>query len=370
VIEHLYIHIPFCRRICTYCDFPKLVGDETLRKQYIEALLIEIRNAIDRLGNLKTIYIGGGTPSMLSLPELDALLAVLSPLSKQADFIEWTIEANPNDVTEEWARLIVASGVNRVSLGIQSGANVTLKRLQRTHAREDAVRAVGNLRQAGIQTLSGDFIYALPFQTIEELKADLSFALSLRLDHLSYYSLILEEKTLLERQVKRGEVSLPGEDLEADMAELLQTILEEAGYERYETSNYAINGRRSVHNLAYWQLKEYLGLGMAAHSQIGESRFKNHGRISDYLAAVERTGSGYCCDEDVDLKSEAVFLGLRVMEGVSLQEFEGRFQKNLFDAHPGLKKHLEDGLLVLEDGRLKTTNRGSMLLGVVERDLS
>jgi oxygen-independent coproporphyrinogen-3 oxidase len=370
MIEHLYIHVPFCRAICTYCDFAKLVGDPALQSRYLTALKQEIAHAAPKLSGLKTIYIGGGTPSMLAIDQLEGLLAALDPLRASGSIAEYTIEANPNDVTDRFAKTIAAHGVNRVSLGIQSGNDAMLKKLNRTHLAIDAVRAVANLRNAGIASVSGDFIYALPSQTLADLKEDLSFALTLNLDHLSYYSLILEDKTLLKLQVAKKQAILPDADLEADMAVLVRENLEQAGYEAYETSNYAKPGRRSVHNLAYWQLKEYLGLGMAAHSQVGTRRFKNHGRITDYLDAIGRTGSGYASDEDADLKTEAVFLGLRVKEGVSLQTYRERFGIDLFDVHPGIRKHLFDGLLELSNGCLRTTARGALLLNVVERDLS
>lgn len=370
MIEHLYIHVPFCRAICTYCDYAKLVGDPVLQNRYLSALKQEIAHSTPKLTQLKTIYIGGGTPSMLALDQFDGLLTALDPLRANGSIVEYTIEANPNDVTEAFAQTIAAHGVNRVSLGIQSGNDAMLMKLNRTHCAADAVLAVANLRNVGIASVSSDFIYALPSQTLLDLEEDLSFAKSLNLDHLSYYSLILEDRTLLKLQVTKKQAVLPDADLEADMAMLVRENLEEAGYEAYETSNYAKPGRHSVHNLAYWQLKEYLGLGMAAHSQVGTRRFKNHGRITDYLDAVGRTGSGYSSDEDADLKTEAVFLGLRVREGISLQIYRERFGMDLFDVHPGIKKHLFDGLLEVANGCLRTTSRGALLLNVVERDLS
>ncbi|MCK7488460.1 MAG: coproporphyrinogen III oxidase family protein [Bacillus subtilis] len=241
--------------------------------------------------------------------------------------------------------------------------------LGRTHRNNDVFAALTNLRRYGIQNINCDFIYALPGQTMEELLADVRFAIALKPTHLSFYSLILEPKTKLYYDVIHQKTTLLPEDMEAEMTEWLMRSLPESGFIRYETSNYALPGKASLHNLAYWRIQPYLGLGMGAHSQIDHRRFHNHPTIQAYLDQVAINQTGIVAEDAVDLPMETVFLGLRMVEGIPLEDFRNRFGEALFDKYPKLQNHLGDGLLELVAGRLKTTPRGALLLGVVERDL-
>jgi len=298
----LYLHLPFCRSICTYCDFPKLAGASDKIEGYIRSLSREMEAYPEEFVDLETVYLGGGTPSAIGLPALSALF---SALEKRVDFSrirEFTIEANPQDVTPDFVRLIRDHHVNRVSLGVQTSHSRLLRILGRSEERQCVEDAVRILRAGGIANLNLDFIYAIPSQTLAELRADLNYAASLRPEHLSFYSLILEEKTQLMHDVRHGLIQMADEDLEADMFEMVMDTLPAKGYAHYEISNFARPGFPSAHNMIYWNVREYLGLGMGAHSQTGIRRFHNFATLSAYQDAVDRTGKGRI---DIDMAGGA-----------------------------------------------------------------
>jgi oxygen-independent coproporphyrinogen III oxidase len=369
LIHSLYLHIPFCKAICTYCDFPKLVAAGNLQPRYTAALIGEFLYYRNRYDNLQTLYIGGGTPSSLPFPELEKLLDTIASVIDVASLKEYTIEANPNDVTDYFAFIIAKYGVNRVSLGVQTSDETKLKNLGRTHQNADVYAAMKNLRHHGITNINCDFIYALPGQTMAALAKDVDFAIALQPTHLSFYSLILEPKTKLFYDVTHQKTILLDEELEAEMTEWLMQTLPERGFHRYETSNYAVEGKTSLHNLAYWRTLPYLGIGMGAHSQIDGRRFHNHKTIRAYLDSVAIHQNGIVSEDAIDLPLETVFLGLRTVEGIALEAYRERFGVSLFQKYPLIEHHLHDGLLEIIDGHLKTTARGALLLGVVERDL-
>jgi oxygen-independent coproporphyrinogen III oxidase len=369
LIHSLYLHIPFCKAICTYCDFPKLVAAGNLQPRYTAALIAEFLHYRHRYDDLQTVYIGGGTPSSLPFPELEKLLETIASVIDVANLKEYTIEANPNDVTDYFAFLIAKYGISRVSLGVQTSDETKLKFLGRTHKNADALAAINHLRRYGITNINCDFIYALPGQTMEALAKDVAFAIALQPSHLSFYSLILEPKTKLFYDVIHQKTVLLDEEVEAEMTEWLMRSLPKYGFNRYETSNYAVQGKASLHNLAYWRTLPYLGIGMGAHSQIDDRRFHNHPTIQAYLDAVALKQTGIVSEDTIDLPLETVFLGLRTVDGIALEPYHQRFGVPLFAKYPNIERHLNDGLLKIVDGYLKTTARGALLLGVVERDL-
>ncbi|HAQ55854.1 MAG TPA: hypothetical protein DCR44_00360 [Acholeplasmatales bacterium] len=368
--QALYVHIPFCDAICTYCDFPKMVAPAAFKTAYIDALKTEIVASRAELADVETIYIGGGTPS--SLPH-DLLSDLLDFLAAQVDvgrLREWTIEANPNDVTYDFARLIKAKGVTRLSIGVQSGRPELLKMMGRTHTKEDVERAVKAVHDAHFYNVNLDFIYAVPTETMADLEADLAFALALKPLHLSFYTLILEPRTMLFHDWREGRVTLLDEELEATMFETVNRVLPQAGYRRYEVSNFAITGFESKHNLHYWNAHDYLGVGMGAHSLFGSTRFHNHPSLSKYLASVKKTGTGGRLVDPCDPFREACVMGLRKVSGIDRADLWVRFHQDPLLRFPRLYDNERDGLLLIDDASIRLTDKGLILLNYVERSFA
>lgn len=367
MIKSLYIHIPFCKQICTYCDFAKLVGNSSLMTEYTNALINELKYYRPQLSNIETIHIGGGTPSALPLSLLESILSSLMNIIPFQSLKEFGIEANPNDVSDAFVKLIKQYHVNRISLGVESSNPLHLKSMNRSHTIDQVYEAVERLHQHNFHNINLDFIYAWPNQTMEELKRDLRIALSLKPTHLSFYALILEPKTKLYHDYMKHEVSLVDEDTDASMYEYLMDELPKHGYIQYEISNFAIKGYESKHNLAYWNLDEYLGIGMGAHSQVESKRFHNATQVKKYIQNVLIHQSGVESTDPCDLIQETFIMGLRKIEGVNLHEVMARFQVNPLILYPRILKNIEEKLLVIENDYLKLTQKGKLLLNYVER---
>ncbi len=335
----------------------------------MNALKTELQFHAQDLVNIQSVYLGGGTPSSLSLPLMRPFLLALQEIIDLPGLAEFTIEANPTDVTDEWISLLKEFGVNRVSLGVQSFSDALLKAIGRTHSSKDAITAIQKLKDAGFSNLSIDLIYALPGETLEDLKFDLEIALRLEIQHLSIYSLILEEKTELHHLVESKKISLPSEEEEENMAEWIEKRLSQSPFNHYEISNYGLPGFFSKHNLLYWNLDEYIGIGLGAASQYHYQRFVNYETIRKYIDNVKNTSSGVKEILPFDEIQETLLLGLRKAEGVSKTDFTSKFNKSVYDAYPGLKKHLHNGLLVDSDDRIHLTEKGFLLSNQVLIDL-
>lgn len=357
----LYVHIPFCRAICTYCDFVKEVASPSKRARYLEALIHEITMVKAELSSVQTVYIGGGTPSLYNAEALNKLMQVIHTHINPKQIIETTLECNPEDVTPDFARQIRALGIDRVSLGVQTFQDELLQFLNRKHRAKTAIDAVHHLRAAGFKRISLDMISGLINQTMPMLQDDIKQLLALDPDHISYYSLILEENTRLWHLLERGDIRLLDEDLEADMVEQVYKSLTEAGYEHYEISNFARPDQKSLHNLLYWQDEEYIGVGAGAHGRIGASRHENIRSVKYYLEAVENNRLPRAKTVPVEGLKEALMMGLRLTEGVSLEKLETRYGKTVFAAHPQLLEAVALGLLEQTNGQLRLTARGRML---------
>lgn len=354
----LYIHIPFCKSICSYCDFAKMVASSSLQKSYFDALQKELNHHKDDLAEVNTIYIGGGTPSAADQQDLVCLFQKLHELIDFQQVQEFTIEANPEDIHKDFAKLLYSHGVNRVSLGVQTIDPEALHLLNRRHQKDDVANAIQKLKDAGITNINLDFIYALPFQSIDKFKSDLDFALQSGVTHLSFYSLILEERTLLYHRFEKGELQFPSEDEEVVMQEILLQKTREHSFHRYEVSNFAKEGNESLHNLKYWTLSEYVGVGMAAASQIHSKRYHNFRTIRKYLDAIDKNNDGFEEEEAYEPMSETLLMGLRLTKGIQIQEFVNRFQKSLFDCFPFLQKFIDNGILIHNLGRLYFSEYG------------
>lgn len=361
MIKGLYIHIPFCKSICTYCDFAKLVGSASLQEEYMVALEKELLFHREQLDSLQTIYIGGGTPSSISISLMRAFLTMLKQVVDLPSLEEFTIEANPQDVTHEWIELIKEFHVTRVSVGVQSFNDSLLLSIGRTHTSKQALEAIELLKKENTFSLSIDLIYSLPNETLQNLKSDLDTALSLEIDHLSIYSLILEEKTLLYHQVHQLELEMPSEEEEERMALWIQSRIHLSPYVHYEISNYGLVGHFSKHNLLYWNMDDYLGIGLGAASMIENRRTTNLKTIRKYIESVNENSNGIDTSEPVDEIQETILLGLRKAEGISKSGFLKKFGQTPFERYPGLIQHLHNGLLKESGDRVHLTEKGFLL---------
>lgn len=357
-----YVHIPFCTQICYYCDFSKVFIKNQPVDAYLEHLIQETRSY--EIGKLRTLYIGGGTPTALSAQQLAYLLTELPKVMDLSGVEEFTIEANPGDLDPDKIAVLKDSQVNRVSLGVQTFDNKMLKKIGRSHQEQDIYDNIRHLKQAGFDNISIDLIYALPGQTMDQVKENVAKAIDLDISHMSLYSLILENHTVFMNRMRRGKLPLPKEELEAEMFEYIIEELEKAGFEHYEISNFSKPGFESCHNLVYWDNAEYYGLGAGASGYVDGIRYKNHGPIRHYLEAVE-AGKARITEEHLTLEEkmeEELFLGLRKKTGVSKARFEEKFGVS-FDQRYGqvVASLTEQGLLVPDDKQVRMTKRGLFL---------
>ena len=379
----LYVHIPFCKSRCIYCDFYSTTR-EAEQEAYVGALCREIRERRHELpaeadGRVcaRTIYIGGGTPSLLSPAQLARIFGCIRENYAVADGAEVTVEMNPEDVVVDEA-LSLAGGLangtfNRVSLGIQTFDDDLLRLLRRRHSAERAVEAVKSLQLVGAQNISIDLIYGLPGQTLELWERDLDVAFSLGVQHLSAYALSYEEGTPLWRMRQRGEVQEAADELSVRMYERLCQRAREAGFEHYEISNFALPGYHSRHNSSYWTGEAYLGFGPGAHSFDGRrTRRSNHSSLSNYLSAGGGGGVPHDVEvlSDEELYEEAVMCGLRTCRGVDLAEIGRRYGRQRLDyLLQQASSHLRGGRLAIEHEHLRLTEAALMISDDVMSDL-
>ena len=356
----LYIHLPFCVRKCDYCDFESYPGKLGEADGYIDRVLTEAKAQAEVYGHfgVPTVYLGGGTPSLLSAGQLKRLLGGVFDLFPPEKDAEISMEMNPGTVTEEKLAAAARMGVNRVSLGVQSASDRLLKSIGRIHDFEEAKKAVSMVRDAGIDNLNLDMMFALPRQTEEDISSTIDAFHALRPAHISCYELILEEGTPLTRRVEAGEEAVPGEDETAKMQFMAIGRLSSLGYRRYEISNYALPGKECRHNLVYWTGGNYLGLGCAAHSFMEGERFDNP-------CYARYMGGEYALDrEKVDtdgLIEETILLETRLTRGIDLNRFETRFGKDKLDALIRAAKALPAEYVRLQDGFLSFTDAGLLV---------
>lgn len=322
----LYIHIPFCKQICSYCDFPKQVAKEDVQKEYIHHLIEEIRSYKEELKDIRSVYIGGGTPNSISFNLLDQLFCEIAPILKTS--IENTIEINSELLTKQQALLFKKYNINRVSIGAQTFSEPLIKVIRRGHNFLIVKKAVEILKEVGIQNINIDMMYGLPNQTIEDLKLDLDQLFDLEPQHISYYSLILEEKTILSYQIKHYQISLPDDDYVADMANYIAQRLKKSKFRQYEISNYALKGYESIHNIGYWKCEEYIGVGAGACSYIHQFRIQNHVILKDYYAQYIKEKEWI---SPMEAKKEYMLLGFRMIKGISKEAYFKRFFSKIED---------------------------------------
>ncbi|KHE71191.1 radical SAM family heme chaperone HemW [Halobacillus sp. BBL2006] len=372
-IPSAYIHIPFCQQICHYCDFTKFFYNERLADEYLVALEKEIHTYIpEGKAHLKTIFVGGGTPTAVNHKQLEKLLKMIDDHFDIASCEEYTFEANPGDLDLEKVKLLKAYGVNRISLGVQVFDDHMLEKIGRVHRVKDVYTNIDRLLQVGLSNVSIDLMYALPGQTVDDFERTIDEAMQFGLPHYSSYSLQIEPKTVFYQRYKKGTLVKPPEEDEAEMYELLQKKLADNGVVQYEISNFAKPGFESKHNLTYWNNEYYYGIGAGAHGYMPGKRTINIRPLPAYVKQAMENGKPILHEEPVGVKEqmeEEMFLGLRKAEGVSSIKFEqkfGRPVKSVFgDALPSLKGR---GLIIEDRGQIRLTDRGRILGNEVFRE--
>lgn len=359
----LYIHIPFCVRKCKYCDFLSMTADEETRERYVKALMGEIayygRHMEKKDRILETVYFGGGTPTVIGARNLIHILDCIKKCFQVKDGCEITVELNPATIDGEGLKELYENGVNRLSIGLQSAHNGELRVLGRIHSYEDFLEVFGKAREAGFENINVDLISALPGQSVGDYQDSLQKVMRLKPEHISAYSLILEEGTPFYNTYVNHPELLPDEETDREMYHLTKKVLKEAGYERYEISNYAKPGFESKHNSGYWKRVPYLGTGLGASSFMEGKRFKNGTNLKEYLQNWEKE-DGNIVHEDrfdefyalsrQDEMAEYMYLGLRMSRGVSIKGFFKCFGKGLFDIYGReLIKLEKEGLLLVDE---------------------
>ena len=364
----IYVHIPFCRSRCSYCDFATGLYESSLAERYVQALVKEIKTwkEVETPGDADTIYFGGGTPSLLSAAQLAKILEAVHSRFSVAASAEVTLEMNPGTVTPEVLREFRGLGVNRASFGAQTFDDNELARLGRSHSAGETVQTFDWLRHSGFENVSFDLIAGLPGQTLTAWRRNLQRSLALNPEHLSFYLLEVHEGTPLAEHIRTGKQPAPDPDLAAQMYELMLESACAAGYEHYEISNLCRPGRESRHNTKYWNGAAYYGFGCSAHSYDGErQRWENDRNVLRYIEALE---------EDLDVvverteltpdqtRAEAVFLGLRLMRGLNTRQYQHHFGIDLRTEHESeLQQFQQAGLIEFEGDLLRLTRSGALL---------
>lgn len=365
----IYIHIPFCIKKCEYCDFVSYCNKEKYVPQYINALKKEIKNNINKEYKITTIYIGGGTPSSIEENYIADIIETIKlnmndENLKEFKNVEVTIEVNPGTVTEKKLETYKEIGINRLSIGLQETHDELLKSIGRIHTYEEFLKTYNLARKIGFNNINVDLMIALPNQTIQDIKENLEKIIKLNPEHISVYSLILEEGTPFYNKYNENKIRLPDEELERNMYWYVKNTLENNGYIHYEISNFSKKGFESKHNMNCWNQEEYFGFGVAAHSYNNKIRYSNTNSIEEYIK-----GSNKIIHEKQtleDMQKEYILLGLRKIEGINIQKFKNKFAQNpIFIFKEQLSKLVDEELIIVDGNEIKLTNKGLDLANIV-----
>ena len=352
----LYVHIPFCKHICNYCDFTKRVPkNKDMIKEYLKHLKEELATYSKYFDSVKTIYIGGGTPTMLDLDDLDNLLSMFKDFK---DIYEYTIEINPETLSEEKADLIAKYGINRCSIGVESFNSDTLKVLGRKHNNEDVYKCINMLKKRGINNINIDLIFGTPGFDLSSIRNELNEFYKLDINHLSYYSLILEENTIFYHQYKHNLFKPIDNELEANMYEFIINDLEKNGFKQYEISNFSKNNTESIHNKIYWQNLEYIGIGLGASGYLDSIRYTNNTVLDLYYKNYRKT------EEKIDINAkfiEEMILGLRMLKGINILDIKNKYDIDLLKDFEKLNYYLNNGFLMIDDNYIHLTKKGLLI---------
>lgn len=357
----LYIHIPFCKRKCLYCDFNSYEVQKHDEDEYIKALLREIKIYLkEEQFIFKTVFIGGGTPTVIKFGNISKVLKTIAPYIKKD--AEVTMECNPGTINKMAAKEYKAMGINRISIGLQAWQNELLETIGRIHNRQEFLDSYYLLRNEGFKNINIDLMFSLPGQTIDMWHETIEKVCKLNAEHISCYSLILEESTPIYSLIKSGKLSIPDEDVDRNMYYLAKDILNNHGYGQYEISNFAKPGFECSHNLIYWRNDEYLGVGAGSHSKIGTRRFWDIGNIEKYVDAIKTGESSVLGNEDINRDEdmwETIFLGLRLNEGININNFNRRYNDDFMSIYGDVVLELQkDGLLNVNGESIVLTDKG------------
>ena len=369
----IYIHIPFCKKKCYYCDFISYQNKTELVEKYIESICSEIEDWKKGINikqyNVTTIYIGGGTPSYIEPKHISKILKHLNSFINNN--VEVTIEVNPGTVINSKLEKYKESGINRISIGLQETHDELLKTIGRIHNYEEFLNTYNWARGVGFKNINIDLMIGLPNQTIQDIKENLEKVLKLKPEHISVYSLILEEGTRLEKQIEKGMLTLPDEDSERAMYWYVKNTLEKNGFNHYEISNFAKPKKESKHNINCWKQHQYRGFGIAAHSYIEGVRFSNTTSLEEYIENISKEDFRknirvHERQKEESMKKEYMLLGLRKLEGVSITEFKNKYKENpLFLYKHELNELVQEKLIIIGGDRIKLTNKGLDLANLV-----
>lgn len=371
----IYIHIPFCKKKCYYCDFISYCDKNELIDKYIECLKKEIINFAQKykdVYDITTIYIGGGTPSSINEKYIKNIIDTINNNIVNIKKIkEITIEVNPGTITKEKIEQYKMARINRISIGLQSTNNKLLEEIGRIHDFDEFLETYNMARKVGFKNINVDLMLGLPNQTIKDLSNSVDKIIQLNPEHISIYSLILEENTVLFNLIEQGKLILPTDEVERNMYWYIKNKLELSGYKHYEISNFAKEGCESKHNWNCWEQKQYVGFGVAAHSYLKDKRFSNIENLEQYINNIENDNleKNYILHENqniYDKKKEYMLLGLRKIDGVSIQKFKNKFDDNpIYLFRKELKKLIEEDLLEIDGDDIRLTNKGLDLANVV-----
>jgi len=367
----LYIHIPFCKRKCHYCDFISFSGKQELIDKYIKSLKQEINNY--KIGKeeylIETIYFGGGTPSYIDSSYIIEIIKTLREKFNISKNAEITIEINPGTVDEQKLKDYYNAGINRISFGLQSTKSELLKLVGRIHSYSSFLEAYNLARKVGFKNINVDLMIGLPVQTLEDVQKDLGRIIDLKPEHISVYSLIVEEGTIIEEKISNKELYLPSEELERKMYWKVKGELEKNGYIHYEISNFAKKDFESKHNLSCWNQEEYIGFGLAAHSYINNTRYSNVENLENYIIGADAPVCPQTTHEiqtREDKMKEYMLLGLRKLEGVKISYFKNKFVDNpIYLYRESLSKLVTQDLIEIDVDNIKLTNKGIDLANLV-----
>lgn len=362
----IYVHIPFCKQKCKYCDFLSFDNKNELIDDYIRSLLKEIEECDKKAFKVNTIYFGGGTPSFISS---NLVVIVLSKIKEKFQVIEnaeITIEVNPGTVDKDKLKEYKEAGFNRLSIGLQESHNEILKTIGRIHTYSDFEKCFEMAKEVGFNNINVDLMLALPTQSINDLEESLNKVIKLEPNHISLYSLILEDGTILEKEINQGLYILPNDEEERKMYDLTKKILEKNGYIHYEISNFAKKGYESKHNLNCWNQQEYIGFGLSAHSYFDKKRFSNTTDLKKYIENRVESIEINEIQTGEQEKKEYMLLGFRKLDGISISEFERKFEINpLFYFRFEISKLVDEELIEVDLDNIKLTRKGLDLANLV-----
>ena len=365
-MKGLYIHIPFCKKICSYCDFPKMVSSDSNKEKYINRLIEEIRSYKKYFNEIDTVFIGGGTPNSISLTLLEKIFIEIKDVLNNS--VESSIELNPEFITEDLCILLKKYKFNRVSLGVETIDDDTIKLINRNHNKKIALDSIDLLKKYEITNINCDFIFGFPNETLEAIDNNLDFFLSLDIPHISYYSLILEEKTIFYYKYLKKEINFPSDDLVADMYYRIKKKLEDNGYNHYEISNFARCGYESKHNLKYWNQEEYIGCGLSAAGYISDIRYENKRILKDYLNSSNLIDDSIKI-ENLAKKKEFLMMRFRLCNGISLKNYENKFNSSLInDFSYEINKLINKDLIEISNGYIKVKSDKLFIANLVFRE--